>query len=142
MPREKEQLLKEIQAPTKERAFNPRTFTSMTRAEAITALAFDTVAPKLWTAERKQRVRDRMLQLMDSSVALSTQENLWLLLAFKSIVESENAQPLAPAEPPGTVSKNRCSAAWIDRKLDNQLSVTGLNKAAMTFLLKGLRIPK
>ncbi len=35
MPREKEQLLKEIDAPIKERAFNPATLGSMTRAEAI-----------------------------------------------------------------------------------------------------------
>ncbi|MEY2547134.1 MAG: alpha-2-macroglobulin [Verrucomicrobiota bacterium] len=136
MPREKEQLLNEIAAPVKERAFDPQTFTSMNRAEAIIALAFDTVAPKLWTKERKERVRARMLQLMDSSVALSTQENLWLLLAFKSMVAAENAPRLTNAEPKGALSQNGCSSAWLDRKIDNQLSVTGLNKAALTFLMK------
>ncbi|MEP6604387.1 MAG: alpha-2-macroglobulin family protein, partial [Spartobacteria bacterium] len=136
MAREKEQLLKEIEAPVKERAFDPRTFTSMTRAEAIIALAFETVAPKYFIGERKKRVRNRMLTLMDSSAALSTQENLWLLLTFKSMIGAENVQPLEAAEPPGTLSKNRCSAAWLDRKIDNQLSVNGLNKVAMTFLMK------
>jgi uncharacterized protein YfaS (alpha-2-macroglobulin family) len=136
MAREKEQLLNEIAAPVKERAFDPKTFTSMNRAEAIIALAFDTVAPKLWTKERKERVRARMLQLMDSSVALSTQENLWLLLAFKSMVAAENAPRLTNAEPKGALSQNGCSSAWLDRKIDNQLSVTGLNKAALTFLMK------
>ena len=90
MPREKEQLLREIDAPIKERAFDPRTLGSTTRAEAICALAFDTIAPKIWTNEKKQRVRGRMLALMDSSAALSTQENLWLLLEFKSMIGAEN----------------------------------------------------
>ena len=136
MPQQTEQLLKEIDAPVKDRAFDPRTLSSMTRAEAIIALAFDTVAPRLWTAERKKQVRDRMLSLMDSSAALSTQENLWLLLAFKSMVASENAPALSAAEPKGTVSKNGRSEAWTDRKLTDPLVVNGLNKAALTFLLK------
>ena len=86
MGREVEQLLRELDAPIKERAFDPRTLTSTTRAEAICALAFDTIAPKIWTTQKKQRIRDWMLVLMDSSAALSTQENLWLLLAFKSMI--------------------------------------------------------
>ena len=49
MAHEKEQLLREIDAPIKERAFDPRTLSSTTRAEAICALAFDTIAPKIWT---------------------------------------------------------------------------------------------
>ena len=39
MAKEQEQLLREIDAPVKERAFDPLTLTSMTRAEAICALA-------------------------------------------------------------------------------------------------------
>jgi uncharacterized protein YfaS (alpha-2-macroglobulin family) len=136
MPREKEQLLKEIDAPIKERAFNPATLGSMTRAEAIWALAFDTIAPKFYTAQKKQRVRDRMLALMNSSAALSTQENLWLLLAFKSMIGTEKAEALSVGEPKGVVSKNGRSAAWLDRKLDDQLLVKGLNKTALSFLLQ------
>jgi uncharacterized protein YfaS (alpha-2-macroglobulin family) len=136
MPREKEQLLKEIDAPIKERAFDPKTLSSTTRAEAICALAFDTIAPKIWTAEKKQRVRARMLTLMDSSVALSTQENLWLLLAFKSMIGAEKAEALNKSEPKGVVSKNGRSAAWLDRKIDKQLLVHGLNKTALTFLMQ------
>jgi alpha-2-macroglobulin len=136
MPREQEQLLKEIDAPIKERAFNPATLGSMTRAEAICALAFDTIAPKIHTAQKKQRVRERMLALMDSSAALSTQENLWLLLAFKSMIRTEKAETLSAAEPKGVVSKNGRSAAWLDRKIDSQLLVKGLNKTALSFLMQ------
>jgi uncharacterized protein YfaS (alpha-2-macroglobulin family) len=134
MAHEQEQLLKEIDAPIKERAFNPATLGSMTRAEAIWALAFDTIAPKNYAAQKKQLVRERMLALMDSSAALSTQENLWLLLAFKSMIGTEKAETLNAAEPKGVVSKNGRSAAWLDRKLDNPLLVRGLNKTALSFL--------
>ncbi|MFN2542204.1 MAG: alpha-2-macroglobulin [Chthoniobacterales bacterium] len=135
MPREKEQLLKEIDVRPKERAFDPKTLSSMTRAEAIRALAFETIGPNTWSPKTRQQTRDRMLALMDSSVALSTQENLWLLLAFKAMVGAENAARLTSAEPPGSLSKNGCSEAWLDRKIDTQLSVKGLNKAALTFLM-------
>src|SRR5207247_1148591 len=92
MPREKEQLLRELDAPIKERAFNPKTLSSATRAEAICALAFDAIAPKLYTSEKRQRIRDRMLALMDSSASLSTQEHLWLLLEFKSMIGGAKAE--------------------------------------------------
>ncbi len=137
MPREKEQLLKELDAPIKERAFNPKTLSSATRAEAICALAFDIIGPKLYTPQKKQRIHDRMLALMDSSASLSTQENLWLLLEFKSMIGAEKAEAInSTTEPKGVVSKNGRAAAWLDRKIDNRLLVKGLNKTALTFLMR------
>jgi len=137
MPREKEQLLKELDAPIKERAFNPKTLSSATRAEAICALAFDTIAPKLYTPQKRQRIRDRMLALMDSSASLSTQENLWLLLEFKSMIGAEKAEAInSTTEPKGVVSKNGRAVAWLDRKLDDRLLVKGLNTTALTFLMR------
>ncbi len=90
MAKEQEQLLREIDAPVKERAFNALTLTSTTRAEAICVLALKAIAPKIWTPQRQKRVRDRLLGLMSSFGSLSTQENLWLLLAFKSMLGAEN----------------------------------------------------
>lgn len=136
MAREQEQLLREIDVPIKERAFNPATFTSMTRAEAMRALAFDVVSPPTWTKQRKQQARDRMSKLMDSAGSLSTQENLWLLLAFKSMLGTEAAPPLDATQPPGLSSKNGRSIAWPDRKMDDELVVKGLNQSALTFLLQ------
>ena len=92
MGKEQEQLLREIDAPVKERAFNAVTLTSTTRAEAICALALKAIAPKIWTPQKQKSVRDRLLALMSSSGSLSTQENLWLLLAFKSMLGPENAE--------------------------------------------------
>jgi alpha-2-macroglobulin len=136
MANEKLQLLREIDVPIKERAFNPRTFTSMTRAEAMRAFAFDTIAPSSWTKEKKKGVRDRMLKLMESSASFSTQENLWLLLAFKSMLGAEPTASLNAARPPGVLSKNGRSAAWLDRKIEDDLVIKGLNQGALTFLMR------
>jgi alpha-2-macroglobulin len=137
MPREQEQLLREIDKPIKERAFNPATFTSMTRAEAMRAFAFNVIAPPTWTKQRKQQARDRMSKLMDDAGSLSTQENLWLLLAFKSMLGSETTPELHTAQPAATVvSKNGRSASWVDRKIENDLVIKGLNQSALTFLMQ------
>jgi len=117
LSKEKEQLLREIATPTKSRPFDPQTFTSTTRAEAIGALAFATIEPKNWTADRRTRVRDRLNALMSSSASLSTQENLWLLLAFKSMLGSEESAPLNISDAKSVRSKNGQSAAWLNCSL-------------------------
>jgi len=136
MPNEVKQLLREINVPIQERAFNPVTFTSTTRAEAICDLALGTVGPETWTAEKRKRVRDHLVALMNSSPALSTQENLWLLLAFKSMLAGEKPEPLAGIEPAAVVSKNRRSAAWLDRRLDDVPAVRVANWGVLTFLMR------
>src|SRR5262245_12740281 len=137
MSDEQQQLIGEIDKPIKDRAFNPATFTSMTRAEAMRALAFNVVAPPTWTKQRKQQARERMSKLMDNAGSLSTQENLWLLLAFTSMIGAETTPELHTAEPPATVvSKNGRSAAWVDHKLENDLVIKGLNQSALTFLMQ------
>jgi len=137
MTHEQQQLLREIDKPIKERAFNPATFTSMTRAEAIRAFAFNVISPPTWTKQRKQQARERMSKMMDEAGSLSTQENLWLLLAFKSMLGMETAPELRAAQPPpGVVSKNGRSAAWVDRKMENDLVIKNLNQSALTFLMQ------
>ena len=137
MAREQQQLLREINVPIKERAFNPGTFTSMTRAEAMRAFAFDVVSPPTWTNQRKQQARERMAKLLDTAGSLSTQENLWLLLAFKSMLEADTAATLSNAtEPPGVLSKNGRAIAWPSSKIENALAIKGLQQGALTFLLQ------
>ena len=137
MVREQQQLLREIDKPIKERAFNPATFTSMTRAEAMRAFAFNVISPPMWTKQRKQQARDRLSKLMDEAGSLSTQENLWLLLAFKSMLGAETTPELRASQPPASVlSKNDRSAAWVDRKIENDLIIKGLNQGALTFLMQ------
>jgi alpha-2-macroglobulin len=137
MTREQQQLLRDIDTPIKERAFNPATFTSMTRAEAMRAFAFNVISPPMWTKQRKHQARDRMSKLMDDAGSLSTQENLWLLLAFKSMLGAETTPQLRTAQPaPTVISKNGRSAAWLDRKIENDLVIRGLNQSALTFLMQ------
>jgi len=104
--KEQEQLLREIDVPIKERAFDPLTLTSTTRAEAICTLALRAIAPRIWSPEKQRGLRDRLLTLLSSSASFSTQENLWLLLAFKSLVEAENVEPLKVADMKCLVSRN------------------------------------
>src|SRR5437773_2718767 len=137
MAHEQQQLLREIDKPIKERAFNPATFTSMTRAEAMRAFAFNMIAPSTWTKQRKQQARERMSKLTDNAGSLSTQENLWLLLAFKSMLGADTTPGLnAPQPPPSVISKNGRSAAWVDRKMEDDLAIKGLNQGALTFLMQ------
>jgi alpha-2-macroglobulin len=137
MAGEQQQLLREIDKPVKERAFNPATFTSMTRAEAMRAFAFNTIAPRAWTKQRKQQARERLSKLMDNAGSLSTQENLWLLLAFTSTIGVEGTPELHAAQPPATViSKNGRSAAWVNQKMEDDLVIKGLNQSALTFLMQ------
>ncbi|MGC2626205.1 MAG: alpha-2-macroglobulin family protein [Candidatus Udaeobacter sp.] len=137
MPHEQQQLLREIDKPIKERAFNPATFSSMTRVEAMRAFAFNVISPPTWTKQRKQQARERMSKLMDDAGSLSTQENLWLLLAFTSMIGTETTPELHPAQPAAAVvSKNGRSAAWVDHKMENDLVIKGLNQSALTFLMQ------
>src|SRR5206468_11043768 len=108
-----------------------------TREDVISARAFVAIVPKLYTPQKRQRIRDRMIALMDSSASLSTQENLWLLLEFKSMIGAEKAEAInSTTEPQGVVSKNGRAAGWLDRKIDNGLLVKGLNTTALTFLMR------
>lgn len=128
MPRETAQLLKEIAKPPAERAFDPRTFASTTRAEALTTLSLARIVPD--SPQLKPR-RDRLDKLMDSAASLSTQENLWLLLAFKALHQAHPPSPLADpaiAPAPVLVSKNRTGVAWTNHDLArlSAFAVTGL----------------
>ena len=135
MPDEKAQLMREIDKTIAPTAFKPINFGSMDRTEGIAAMAFETIAPANFTGAKKEEIRKRLLHILDSASALSTQENLWLLLAFKTMLDAQPPSPLAAAQPVATtLSKNGVSAAWTGQKLG---VIDGLNKAALTFPMQG-----
>jgi uncharacterized protein YfaS (alpha-2-macroglobulin family) len=136
MPAEQEQLLREIDAPIKPRAFDPLTFTSTTRAEGMHTFAFATIAPKIWTPEKQKRVRDRLNTLMSSSGSLSTQENLWLLLAFKSMLGTEESAPLRISSGNAQLSKNGRSAAWLNCLLPDFAPIEQLDQQNLSYLMR------
>ena len=138
MPAEKMQLLAEIDRDIEPMAFNPATFGSVDRTEGIVDMAFETIAPPAFTDAKKAAIRKRLLPIMDSASALSTQENLWLLLAFKAMLDAQPAPALGAAQPPpANLSKNQASGAWPSQKLGDPFALTGLGNVAMTFLMQG-----
>jgi uncharacterized protein YfaS (alpha-2-macroglobulin family) len=136
MPEAKLQLLAEIDTVISPSAFNPATFSSMDRTEGITALALETIAPPNFTPAKKEVIRQTLLKILDSASALSTQENLWLLLAFKGALDAQPPPPLATVQPPpDLLSKNRASAAWASQKLGAPVELSGLTQA-LTYLMQ------
>jgi uncharacterized protein YfaS (alpha-2-macroglobulin family) len=135
-------LLAEIGKPVEERGFDPLTFTSTTRAEAVQMLAFAENEKGFWDTPKAKPMRDRLLALLDSSESLSTQENLWLLFAFRSLHRSAKhgaikAKGAAPK--PGAVSENGASAGWFGIGMDEigSLKIRGLAaKVERTVLLR------
>ena len=115
LSQEKEQLLREIDRPMPEREFDPDTFSSTTRTQAMRALAFATVHPEENDGKTRQELKKRIEELLDSSRSLSTQENFWLLFAFKAMHAQVQSTPVdfgTAAPVPTEVSRNKLSAAW------------------------------
>jgi uncharacterized protein YfaS (alpha-2-macroglobulin family) len=136
MPKEQDQLLREIDAPVRPRAFDALTFTSTTRAEAIDTFALATIAPTIWTAEKQKRLRDRLKVLMSSSASLSTQENLWLLLAFKAMLGTQESASLNISDGQALLSKNGRSAAWLNCLLPDVALTADLHQQNLNYLLR------
>jgi uncharacterized protein YfaS (alpha-2-macroglobulin family) len=49
---------------------------------------------------------------------------------------AEMAPALHATQPSGVLSKNGRAAAWLDRKIDNELVIKGLNQGALAFLMR------
>ncbi len=114
-PGHQQELIREIPERFDDRAFNPRTFSSAARAEAISTWARLLVTPAMAPRELRARLEARM----SNSASLSTQENLWLLIAFNALLDQKPSAKLSAglAPPPDATSRNRSAAAWITRDL-------------------------
>jgi uncharacterized protein YfaS (alpha-2-macroglobulin family) len=142
MPTEQQQLLREIDIPLKEQAFNPDNFGSTTRCEAIRALAFVLLNPEGTGGKVREQFQGRVDDFLDSSQSLSTQENFWLLLAFREMHHAAAGKPGAfkrAAPAPQAISPNGASALWsgmdIRKVADFAPRVDGVE--ALTCLMKG-----
>lgn len=124
-PEHQETLLQEIPARLGYRPFNPRTFSSTPRAEAVATLARLLITPDAVPESMKTQLESR---LHDAS-NLSTQENLWLLMAFDAMIQKKTALRLGRLTPPPTIfSKNHSAAAWIGCDL-SKLSELNIHSA-------------
>ena len=128
-PDHQQELIREIPEKFDDRAFNPATFSSTTRAEAIGIWARLLITPDADPRPLKARLEAQM----GNSTNLSTQENLWLLIAFNALVQQKPPakMPTAIAPPPDAVSPNQSAAAWVARDLAHlrDLSIHGTGKA-------------
>jgi alpha-2-macroglobulin len=120
LPKERALLLTEITRPVKATDFDPVTFGSKKRAEAICLFAQCEMASTNWSDAKRRSVRDALEKITESSVDPSTQENLWLLVVFNSLIGSDippqiDARRLT--SPPPISSKNQVSVAWLGVQL-------------------------
>jgi alpha-2-macroglobulin len=111
MPEAAAELVRSLPDDFGDTSFNPFTFASPARTEALCTWARLAVDPK---ADRAPLIA-RLDALGGSSQSLSTQENLWLLLAFNALLDVEpkttlRANRLNP--PASEVSENATAAAW------------------------------
>ena len=114
-------LLAELQSSSPGTEFDPITFSSGARVEAIRLLALSEIQSSNWSNVTREEMKHRFSQIVSSSVDLSTQENLWLLLLFNSLTRGDVSPAMAerPLTPqPSAVSRNRISAGWFDVPLD------------------------
>ena len=131
LPTEKLQLLREIgDFSPKERAFDPRTFSSSSRAFAIYLLALNECSPAFWTPDKRTAASQRLLKSLDDVFLGSTQENLWSLLAFRTIARgTPSGAALAKLKPPRTrsaipqMSPDSTAALWPGRDLASPASI-------------------
>jgi uncharacterized protein YfaS (alpha-2-macroglobulin family) len=128
-PDHQQELIREIPEKFDERAFDPTTFSSTTRAEAICTWARLLITPDAAPRALKADLEAQM----SNSTSLSTQENLWLLIAFNALVQQKPPTKITAslAPPPDATSPNQSAAAWIARDLAHlrDLSIHGASKA-------------
>lgn len=135
-PEKQTQLLSELPRTFDRIAFQPDTFASATRTEALCTWARLAIAP----AVDNRALNDRLNKLLESSSSLSTQENLWLLVAFDALLKSTPQVPIktASVKPgPSEVSENKTAMAWSQQDLARlaDFVVSGLPKPPGSFVL-------
>jgi len=115
LPKERATLLAEIARPVKASDFDPVTFGSQKRGEAVSLFAQSEMASTNWSNAKRKSVREAFEKITESSVDPSTQENLWLLVLFNSLVGGDippqiDQRRLTPK--PLAASQNKVSVAW------------------------------
>ena len=101
--------------PAPERAFDPGTFGSTRRVEAVAMWAFAEVRPPEWKPADAAAARVRLGKILDQAPLNSTQENLWTLFAFHAIRKAESAPKLRLARvrpAPARISPDGTAAEW------------------------------
>lgn len=118
MPAEQRLLAREIDNAPPRGSFDPVNFYSSKRAKAVAYMAQSRIADPQWSRELEPRMRNALLDMMDDSFHLSTQENLWLLMALTTMLEGEDYQQLTfEGSGADLKSGNGFSMGWRHRAL-------------------------
>ncbi len=139
-PDHQQTLVNGLPDETPDRPFDPLTFSSTTRTEAITTWARLLIQPD----RDPTALKERLEKLLTSSAALSTQENLWLLVAFDARLEARPPADFAkkPNPAPTARAPNDSAAAWTDLDLATLADFTIKNlgrKTEGTYVLAATR---
>ena len=115
LPEKKRALLAELDRPEQEHPLDPAFFGSGNRTEAIRLLAHSEIEALSLSPHARQQLFASFDRISKSSVDLSTQENLWLLILFDSLLQKQVPprlqDKLAPLPP--VLSQNKVSAGWL-----------------------------
>jgi alpha-2-macroglobulin len=139
-PEKQRVLISELPSDFSTISFNPETFASATRTEALCGWARLLVEPE----KGGDPIRDRLLKLTESSASLSTQENLWLLVTFNAIMRATPTAQLAGTNPPPeTRSANGTAGSWSKQDLTRlaDFAVSGLQPGGSFVLRAEYRPP-
>jgi len=135
-PDKQAQLVKELPTDFADISFNPETFASATRTEALCSWARLAITPDA----DHGALLPRLEKLMESSSSLSTQENLWLLVAFDALLESSRKTPMPSSVKPRPAfrSSNSTAVSWTPEDLARlaEFAVSGLPRAEGSFVLQ------
>ena len=136
MQKESQLLASEIGNLTPKEAFDPGNFYSTSRSNAVKYIALNTISNVQWKEKSEPAFRKQILSVMDDSRNLSTQENLWLLMSIRSMMEEDNYEPfkeeIVKAD---LISKNQLSVAWKKQPLTNINTIKLKNDNHPTYYL-------
>ncbi|MDP6859938.1 MAG: alpha-2-macroglobulin family protein, partial [Verrucomicrobiales bacterium] len=136
MPEEIQLLASEIGNLSPKEVFDPGNFYSTSRSDAVKYIALNTISNAHWKEKSEPAFRKQILSVMDDSRNLSTQENLWLLMSIRSMMEKDNYEPfkeeIVKAD---LISKNQLSVAWKKQPLTNLNAIKLKNDNHPTYYL-------
>lgn len=143
LPAEKETLLREINRTLPEHWFDQRTFSSPVRASAVRLWAEAIIQPDKFKGAAARGALESVARHLKGGSGLSTQENFWTLLTFKTLLElaQVEAPAYSEAQPaPVALSKNKASARWSPEPLSSVHSFSpalpGTSLAGLTCMLE------
>ena len=129
-------LASEISDLSPKEAFDPNSFYSTNRSNAVKYIALNTISNAQWKEKKEPMFRKQILSVMDDSRNLSTQENLWLLMSIRSMMEKDNYEPfkeeIVKAD---LISENQLSVAWNKQPLRNLNTIKLKNDNHPTYYL-------